>query len=84
MLSINCEINFILTWSENCVLTDLIAQAAVAAQGDDPARPAINTPTNATFKITDTKFNVPVVFLPTQDDSKLLEQLKTEKNIHLK
>ena len=32
---------------------------------------------NATFEITDTKLNVPVVTLSTQDNSKLLHQLKS-------
>ena len=39
----------------NCVLTDMTTQSAVAAQGDNPARPAINIPTGVTFKMTDTK-----------------------------
>ena len=30
-----------------------------------------------TFAITDTKFYVPVVSLPTQDNAKLLQQLKS-------
>ena len=53
---INCEINFILTWSEDCV---------------------ISSATGATkFKITDTKLYVPFVTLSTQDNAKLLQQLK--------
>ena len=43
----------------------------------DPAVAAINNPTNATFKITDTKLYVPVVTLSTENDKKLLEQLRT-------
>ena len=35
---INCEIALTLTWSENCVLTDIKTQTAAAAQGDNPAR----------------------------------------------
>ena len=54
---INCEINLILTWSENCVLTDFITQAYNS--NADPAIPVINAPTNATFKIT--KLYGPVV-----------------------
>ena len=50
MLLINCKINLILTGSRNCVLTDIITQAANPYI--DPAIPAINAPTNATFKIT--------------------------------
>ena len=37
----------------------------------------INNPTDATFKITDTKLNVPVVTLSTKNDKTLLEQLRT-------
>ena len=48
-----------------------------ATQGDNPARAAINAPTNATFKITDTKLYVSVVTLSTENDKTLLEQLKT-------
>ena len=43
----------------------------------NPAVVTVNNPTNATFKITDTKLYVPVVTLSTEDDNKLLEQLKT-------
>ena len=75
MSLINCEINPILTWSENCVLTsketrdaDLDADLAVAG---------IDNPGNATFKITDTKLYVPVVNLSTDNDKKLLEELRT-------
>ena len=56
---INCEINLILTWSENCV----IVSTNVANQ-------------NSTFSISDTKLYVPVVTLSTQDNAKLLQQLK--------
>ena len=59
-LEINCEINLILTWSENCV----IVSNDVASQ-------------NATFEITGTKLYVPVVTLSTQENSKLLQQLKS-------
>ena len=38
---------------------------------------AVNNPRNATIKITDTKFYIPVVILSTEDDNKPLEQLKT-------
>ena len=72
---INCEINLILTWSENCVITS-------KATGDtdpdaDPVVTAVNNSTNATFKVKDTKLYGPVVTLLTEDDNKLLEKLKT-------
>ena len=46
--------------------------------------PAINNPTNAEFSITDCKSYVPVVTLSTENENKLLEQLKTGfiMNIH--
>ena len=72
---VNCEINLILTWSENCVVT---SKATRDADPDaDPAVAAVNNPANATFKITDTKLYLPVVTLSTEDDNKLSEQLKT-------
>ena len=55
---INCQINLILTWSANCVVSS-------AAAGP---------PT--TFAITDTKLYVPDATLSTQDNVKLLQQLK--------
>ena len=57
---INCAVNLILTWSENCVIVSTNA----ANQ-------------NATFAITDTKLFVPIVTLSTQDNAKLLQQLKS-------
>ena len=56
---INCEINLILTWSANCVISNA----------------AVNQAT--TFAITYTKLYVPVVTLSTQDNAKLLKQLKS-------
>ena len=54
---INCEINLILTWSENCVI--------YSGTGETK------------FVMTDTKLYVPVVTLWTQDNDKLLEQLRS-------
>ena len=54
---INCEINLILTWSEDCIISSATGKAK--------------------FKITDTKLYVPVVTLSTQDNAKLLQQLKS-------
>ena len=72
----NCEVSLTCSWSENCVLTNITTQTARASQGDNPARPATHAPTNATFKITDTKLYVPIVTLSTKDDNNFLEQLK--------
>ena len=37
----------------------------------------VDSPTKATFQITDTKLYVPFVTLSTENDKKLLEQLKS-------
>ena len=71
------HVSLTLTWSINCLLTDMITHAAVPGQGTTPRIPVIAAPTNGTFKITDTKLYVPVVTLSAENDNKLLEQLKT-------
>ena len=73
---INCEVSLALSWSANCVITSLEKRLVTAAQGDNPAV-YDDSPTNATFKITDYKLYVPVVTLSAENDNKLLEQLKT-------
>ena len=72
---IDYEINLILTWSANCVLTSKTTRD----ENPDvhPAVAAINNPTGAAFKIADTKLYVPVVTLSTVNDKTLLEQLRT-------
>ena len=71
---IKCKINLILTWSEICVIT---SKATRDADPDaNPAVAEINNSTCATFKLKDTTLYVPVVTLSTEDDKKLLEQLK--------
>ena len=72
---INWEVSLTLTWSENCVLTNIRTQTTRAPQGDNPARPAIHAPTSTTLKITDTKLYVPVVTLSTKDN--FLKSLKS-------
>ena len=74
---IKCEINLILTWSENCVLTSEATTGAVPAQGGSHAVSKMNNRTNAIFKITDTKLYVPVVTLSTKDHNNFLEPLKS-------
>ena len=66
---INCEVELIWTWSKNCALADMTANAA--------ADPTIVAPTGLEFKITDTKLHVAVVTLSTKDDNNSLEQLKS-------
>ena len=73
---INCEVSLTLTWSKNCVVT---SKATRKVDHDtNPAVDEINNPTNATFKITDTKLYVPVVTLSAENDNKLLEKLKAD------
>ena len=63
-----------LTWSENCVIT---SRATREADPDaDPTVAGINNPRNAVFKITDCKLYVPVITMSSENDNKLLEQLK--------
>ena len=73
---INSEVGVILTCSKNCVLVDMTVNPA--------ANPAIVAPTRLEFKITDTKLYVPVVTLSKENDTKLLEQLKSrfKRNIN--
>ena len=77
ILLINCEVSLTLTWSENCILTDIKTKTDTAAQKIIQREKKIDAPTNTTFKITDTKLYVPVVTLSTKDDNNFLEQLKS-------
>ena len=54
---INCEVNLILTWSKDYVIS--------SATGETK------------FAITEIKLYVPIVTLSTQDNAKLLQQLKS-------
>ena len=67
---INCEMSLILTWSTECVITSMERRVITNTQRD-------TSPTNVTFRITDTKLYVPVVTLATENDKILLEQLRT-------
>ena len=51
---INCEISLTLTWSKNCVITSL-ERRGIKNTRRDPS------PTDATFKIMDTKLYVPLL-----------------------
>ena len=57
---INCEAEVILTWSKNCVLVDMTADAV--------ADPAIAAPTELGFEITDTKLYIPLLTLSKEND----------------
>ena len=61
---INCEVSLTLSWSANCVITSMEKRITTGTNRGD-------SPTNATFKITDTKLYVPVVTLSAENDNKL-------------
>ena len=70
---INCEIELILNWSKNCALADMTVRAT--RNKEDP--PTTVAPTGLEFQITGTRLYVPFVTLSTENDKKLLEQLKS-------
>ena len=74
MSLINCESQLILAWFKNCVL---ISKSKRNGDYDGPIDRKIDVPENAIFEITDTKLYVPLVTLSKENDTKLLEQLKT-------
>ena len=69
----NCEITLKLTWYNKCIL---VGRAYRAAAGP-PVVAAVESPTNATFRVTSCRLYVPVVTLPTKNDNKLLDKLKS-------
>ena len=71
---INYVIELILSWSKNCALADMTVKAA----GNNNDLHAIVPLTGLEFQITDIKLYVPVVTLSKENDTKLLEQLKSE------
>ena len=79
ILLINAEIELILTWSQNCILTGRAHKNAIEEGGDPATEPtfnAINTPSDLKFNITDCKLYVPVVTLQSEYENKLYEELK--------
>ena len=61
-----CEVELISTWFKHCVLIDKLT--IDANYGADPIVHKIDNPENATFRITDTRLNVPVVTLSKEND----------------
>ena len=72
---VNCEVSLTLNWSKNCVITSKATRAV--DPNADPAVAEIDNTTTTTFQITDSKMYTPVLTLSSEDDNKLLEQLKT-------
>ena len=74
---INYEVSLTLTWDKNCVITSLENRLVRATQGGNPEG-RDDSPTGATFEITNCKLWVPVVTLSKDDDNELLNHLKSE------
>ena len=69
---VNCEVSLALAWSAKCLFISMEKRILVVGQ-----QIRNDSPTNATFAITDYTFYVPVITLSAENDNKLLEQLKT-------
>ena len=76
---IDCELSLTLTWFEKCVITTRACREKFVDTTSDknPQFSEVNSPSKCTFQIKDSKLYVPVVTLSTEDDIKLLEQLKS-------
>ena len=80
---INTEIELILEWSQNCVLTGKATREqkdAVEAKGGNPRLGEVNEihrPKDLKVSIKDCKLYVPVVTLQEKYENILLENLKT-------
>ena len=75
---INSEIELILKWSQNCVLTEKATREAkdeIPAQSDNPLVPAVAailTSSDLKFNITGCKLYVPVVTLQAEYEKKIV------------
>ena len=79
-LLINSEIELVLKWTEDCVLTGKATREFKAAEDGPPALdevPAINRPKDLKFSVTDCKLYVPIVTLQTKHQNQLYKELKT-------
>ena len=77
---INSEIELVLKWTEDCVLTEKVTREFRAAEDGPPALDevaAINRPKDLKFSVTDCKLYVPVVTLQTEYQIQLYKDLKT-------
>ena len=79
-LLINSEIELILKWTEDCVLTEKATREFKAAEDGPPALDkvaAINRLKDLKFSVTDCKLYVPVITLQTEYQNQLYKDLKT-------
>ena len=86
-LLINSEIELILKWTEDCVLTEKATREFRAAEDGPPALDevlAINRPKDLKFSIIDCKLYVPIVTLQTEYQNQLYKDLKTGISLEFK
>ena len=76
ILLINCEVSLNLSWTNKSVLVNRYHRNEPNPQPNPPVN-AIESPTDAKFKITSCKLYVPVVTLSTKNENKLFEMLKS-------
>ena len=79
-LLINSEIELILKWIEDCILTEKATREELPADddpADEPSVNAINRSKDLIFSVTDCKLYVPVVTLQTEYQNQLYKDLKT-------
>ena len=69
-LLVNCEIKQNLSWSKNCVISEISRTPKVS--GDNPVEATLTT--NATLQINNAKLFVPLVNLTINDKVKFLEK----------
>ena len=72
---INMELELILKWSQNCVLTEKATRTGLDAEGDN--RKVVEIDTDLKFNITDCKLYAPVVNLQEKHENELYKNLKT-------
>ena len=65
---INCEIELDLSWSKNCIISEI--SRTFRAVGNPPVEQVVTVRTGATFQIKKTKLYVPVVTLLINDNIK--------------
>ena len=75
LLLINCEIELELSWSRNCVISEISRTNAVAANPLNSVREESKT-TGATFHINSIKRYVPAITLTINDNITFLENIK--------
>ena len=80
ILLINAEIELILKWSEDYILTERVMRGRKEAEVGPPVLAVVlpvNTPSHLKFNITDCELYVPVVTLQTEYQNLLYKHLKS-------